>query len=270
MTIHRMLWGAVILAALSVPLVAQQQAPSGYHRVTCVKVKPGRSAEFRALVTGDISKVEHSQLNSGTISAWIVLRTVVPAGSEATCDYVFVAFYPGLPTPPMSDEETKAVLEKAGIGKTVSEWGQEHLENGYQVNNNITRQAAIVGGTKKGDYLVLNSMSVPDISAWIDWEKKEWQPFAQALVKDGLMSGWAINVQMFPRGAKVQNEANSVDLYPSWEAAVRGLGGGKAMDLWKSVHPDLKFEDAIAQAAKLRTIDAVTLYKVEEVMSPAK
>lgn len=270
MTIHRMLWGAAIIATLSAPLVAQQQAPSGYHRVACVKIKPGRTAEFRALVAGDISKVEHSQLDSGTISGWIVLRTIVPGGSDATCDYVFVSFYPGLPTAPMSDEETKAEIEKAGIGKTVSEWGQEHAENGYQVTNNITRQAAIVGGTKKGDYLVLNSMSVPDISAWIDWEKKEWQPFSQALVKDGLMSGWAINVQMFPRGAKVQNQASSVDVYPSWEAAMRGVGGKKGMDLWKSVHPDLKFDDAIAQAAKLRTIDVATLYKVEEAMFPAK
>lgn len=270
MTIHRMLWSAAILATLSVTLVAQQQAPSGYHRVTCVKVKPGRTAEFRALITGDISKVEHSQLDSGTISGWLLLRTIVPAGSDATCDYVFVSFYPGLPPAPMSDEETKAVIEKAGIGKTVSEWGQEHVDNGYQVNNNITRYLTLVGAAKKGDYLVFNSMSVTNLSAWVDWEKKEWQPFAEALIKDGFMSAWAINVQIFPRGAKVQNRASSVDVYPSWEAAMHGFGGKKVMDLWNSVHPDLKFDDANAQADKLRTIDAATLYKVEEAILRAK
>jgi hypothetical protein len=270
MTIHRVLWSAAIIATLSVPLVAQQQAPSGYHRVTCVKVKPGRTAEFRALVAGDISKVEHSQLDSGTISAWLVLRTIDPAGSDATCDYVFVAFYPGLPPAPMSDEETKAVIQKAGIGKTVSEWGQEHAENGYQVNNNITRYVTLVGAAKKGDYLVFNSMSVSDTSAWVDWEKKEWQPFAEALVKDGIMSAWSINVQIFPHGAKVQNRASSVDVYPSWEAVMHGLGGKKIADLWNSVHPELKFADANAQAAKLRTIDAATLYKVEEAIFPTK
>jgi hypothetical protein len=183
MTIHRMLWSAAILAALSVTLVAQQQAPSGYHRVTCVKVKPGRTAEFQALVTGDISKVEHSEVDSGTISGWLLLRTIVPSGSDATCDYVLVAFYPGLPSAPMSDDETKAVIDKAGIGKTLSEWRQEHAENGYQVNNNITRYVSLVGAAKKGDYLVFNSMSVSDISAWVDWEKKNWQPFAEALLK---------------------------------------------------------------------------------------
>jgi hypothetical protein len=270
MTIYRVLWSAAIIATLSVPLVAQQQAPSGYHRVTCVKVKPGRTAEFRALVAGDISKVEHSQLDSGTISAWLVLRTIDPAGSDATCDYVFVAFYPGLPPAPMSDEETKAVIQKAGIGKTVSEWGQEHAENGYQVNNNITRYVTLVGAAKKGDYLVFNSMSVSDTSAWVDWEKKEWQPFAEALVKDGIMSAWSINVQIFPHGAKVQNRASSVDVYPSWEAVMHGLGGKKITDLWNSVHPELKFADANAQAAKLRTIDAATLYKVEEAIFPTK
>jgi hypothetical protein len=270
MTIHRMLWSAAILATLSVTLVAQQQAPSGYHRVTCVKVKPGRTAEFRALVSGDISKVERSQLDSGTISSWLLLRTVVPAGSDATCDYVFVSFYPGLPPAPMSDEETKAVIEKAGIRKTMAEWGQEHVDNGYQVNNNITRYVTLVGAAKKGDYLVFNSMSVTDLSAWVAWEKKEWQPFAEALVKNGFMSAWAINVQTFPRGAKVQNRASSVDVYPSWEAAMHGVGGKKAMDLWNSVHPDLKIDDANAQAAKLRTIDAATLYKVEEAIFQSK
>jgi hypothetical protein len=270
MTIHRMLGSAAILATLCVTLVAQQQAPSGYHRVTCVKVKPGRTAEFRALISGDISKVEHSEVDSGTISGWLLLRTMVPAGSDASCDYVFVAFYPGLPPAPMSDEETKAVIEKAGIGKTLSEWQQEHTDNGYQVSNNITRYVTLVGAAKKGDYLVFNSMSVSDLSAWIDWEKKNWQPFAQALVKNGILSAWAINEQVFPHGAKVQSQASSVDVYPSWEAAMHGFGGKKVTDLWNSVHPDLKFADANAQAAKLRTIDAATLYKVEEAIFPAK
>lgn len=270
MAIHRVLWSGALIAALSVTLVAQQQAPSGYHRVSCVKVKPGRAAEFQAMVTGDISKFEHSLLDSGTISGWVALRTLVPAGSDATCDYVFVGFYHGLPPAPMSDEETQAALEKAGIGKTLSEWTQEHVENGYLVNNNITRSVTSVGGTKKGDYLVFNSMSVSNLSAWIDWEKKEWQPFAESLIKDGTMSGWAINVQIFPHGAKVQSRESSVDIYPSWEAAMHGFGGKKEMDLWNTVHPDLKFDDAMAQADKLRTIDAATLYKVEEALFPAK
>jgi hypothetical protein len=261
---------ALVASTLSVTLVAQQQAPSGYHRVSCVKVKPGRTAEFRALIAGDVSKFEHSQLDSGTMSGWVVLRTIVPAGSDATCDYVFVGFYPGFPPAPMSDEETKAVLEKAGIGKTVSEWAQEHVDNGYLVNSNITRAVALVGGAKKGDYLVFNSMSVPNLSAWVDWEKKEWQPFAEAQIKNGLMSGWAFNVQIFPRGAKVQSQASTVDIYPSWEAAMQGFGGKKGVDLWNSVHPELKFDDAIAEASKLRTIDAATLYKVEEAIFKAK
>lgn len=270
MTIHRVLWSAALFAALSVTLVAQQQAPSGYHRVACVKVKPGRTTEFRALMTGDITKFEQSQLDSGTISGWLVLRTITPAGSDAACDFIFVGFYPGLPPAPTSDEEMKSALEKSGIGKTLSEWEQEHADNGYLVENNITRYVALVGGAKKGDYLVFNSMNVSNISAWIDWEKKEWQPFAEALVKDGVMSAWAINVQIFPHGAKVKNRASSVDVYPSWEAAMRGLGGKRVADLWNSVHPDLKFDDANAQAEKLRTIDSAILYKVEEAIFPAK
>lgn len=47
-------------------------------------------------------------------------------------------------------------------------------------------------------------------------------------------------------------------------------GWNEVADLWNSVHPDLKFADAHAQADKLRTIDAATLYKVQEAISSTK
>ena len=85
-----MLLGRALAAALSVTLVAQQ-APSGYHSISCVRVKPGQSADFHALLNGDYHKVEQGSVDSGRVSGFIALRTVIPAGTDAACDYVLVS-----------------------------------------------------------------------------------------------------------------------------------------------------------------------------------
>ena len=93
MGIRHMAFAAAPAAALSVALVAQQ-TPSGYHGISCVHVKPGQTAAFHDLLNGDYHKVEQTYVDSGRISAFIALRTVIPAGTDAGCDYVLVAFYP--------------------------------------------------------------------------------------------------------------------------------------------------------------------------------
>ncbi len=59
-----MAWGVALAATLSVTLVAQQ-APVGYHSISCVRVKPGKSADFHALLNGDYHKVEQASVDSG-------------------------------------------------------------------------------------------------------------------------------------------------------------------------------------------------------------
>ena len=266
MRIRHWAWGAALTAALSVTLVAQQ-APTGYHNITCVKVKPGKGADFRSMINGDVRKLEQSRADSGTISGYIVLRTMMPAGADAQCDYVFVTFYPGLPTAPMSDDEMTAALQKAGVSANLQEWGAEHEAVGSLVYNDITRYQVLVGRAKQGDYLVFNSMSVPSVRDWVAFEERVWQPFAEAAVKDGAESGWALNVQVFPNGAKDAHLVSTVDIYPSWEAA---FGNPGFMDRWKRVHPDLDFRDAMAQADKVRTIESTVLYKVENIIEAPK
>lgn len=262
-TIGRFAWGAAVAAALSVTLAAQQ-APTGYHSISCVKVKPGKTADFASLINGDVRKLEQSRVDSGAIAGWIALRTIMPAGSDAPCDYAVVTFYNGLPNAPLTGDELAAALKKAGVTSTLDEWREEHAAVGTLVYDNITQYLTLVGKAKEGDYLVFNSMSVPDVDAWIAYENKVWKPLAEAMVRDDVEDGWALNVQVFPRGAKDRSLESTVDIFPSWDAFLQQ--DHNYMERWKTVHPDLAADDAMAQFNKLCTIESTVLYKVEIVI----
>ncbi len=258
-TMRRFAWGAAVAAALSVTLAAQQ-APTGLHTFSCVKVQPGKTAEFHQVLNGDLAKLEQARADSGTITAWLALETEIPSGREAPCDYLMVTFYPGWPTAPMSDEEMSAALQKAGIAKTPQEFGNTLMDMGYLETNGMLENVDLVGGAHKGDYVVINSFSVTNYSDWVAAEKKLWQPLAESMVKDGTLSGWAINVPAFPRAAKDQL-ASTVDIFPSYDAFVQAYQNYSSH--WKEANPNVTMQDAFEQFGKLATMEHQVLYKVE-------
>jgi len=267
MSISRILLGAAIAAALSIPLTAQP-APTGYHSIECVKVNPGKWAEAEAWIAGTEHKLNQELVGSGTYASTIVLRTEMPAGTDAKCDYAFVTFYKGLPPAPLSTEEVSKALHKAGIQMTAEELYAKRAELGVLVYDNITQYQSLVGGGKKGDYLSFNSMSAPDVGACVAYEQKVWQPLAEAMVKAGHIDGWAINSQVFPRGTKDKTAVSSVDIYPSWEAFINQYGS--IMDGWKKVHSDMDINSTMEQFGKLCSIEHTVLYKIVDATGPAK
>ena len=254
----------------STPATAQEQSGSpGFHSVACVKVKRGKMADFKAFVNGDFLKFEQSRVDSGAISAWVALRTVIPAGRDATCDYAFVTFYSGMPNAPMGDEEMTAALKKAGISTSLDQMRQQRDAAGYLVYNSISRTALHVGGAKKGDYIVVNEMSVPDVGAWIANEKKLWQPIFEDGIKDGSVDGWSVVVQFMPRGAKDQGATYTVDIYPSWDALFKFFGPSFS-DRWKKVNPDIPIGQGMDQEHKVDTIEHTVLYHVVDAVGASK
>ena len=268
MGIRHMAWGAALAAALSATLVAQQ-APVGYHSISCVKVKPGKSADFRALLNGDYHKVEQAGVDSGRISGFIALRTVIPAGTDAACDYVLVSFYPGFPPAPLGDDEMTAVLQKAGVASTLQQWRDRLRDSADLVSNNITQYQVLVGGSKKGDYLVFNSMKVADVNECVALQKRLWQPFAEQGVKDGAQDGWAVNIQVMPRGDKDPSLVSSVDIFPTWDSMFTYFGPDFTAR-WKKVHPEMTPGEAFSEIDKVCSIDHTVLYKVEDQIVSSK
>ena len=267
MVSYRLLLGAALAAALSAPLFAQQ-APTGFHSINCVKVRDGKGAEFSAWLEGTVQKVAQSGVDSGRIAGWLALRTQIPQGSDAQCDYVLVTFYKGLPNEPLGSAAVTEMLKKAGVAMTEKEYRDKRDTMSYLVYNNITQYQALVGQAKKGGYLVFNSINAPDAGACVDYEKKVWQPIAEEMLKDGSRSGWAINTQVFPSGTKDRTAVSTVDLFPSWDAVMKQGDGFVAR--WKKVHPDMELGTTFEQFGKLCNIDNTVLYKVEEVTMASK
>lgn len=264
-----LVFAGLFLAGSNTASAQEASGSPGFHSVACVKVRRGKSADFKTLVDGTFLKYAQSRVDSGAISAWLVLRTVIPAGHDATCDYAFVTFYPGMPNAPMGDEEMTAALKKAGISSSLEDMRQQRDAAGYLVYNGLERTAVHVGQAKKGDYIIVNVMSVPDNGAWIANEKKLWQPIFEDGVKDGSVDGWSVVEQFLPRGAKDQGTTYTVDIYPSWDAMFKFFGSGFS-DRWKKVNPDVPIEQGMDQEHKVDTIDHTVLYHVVQMVQASK
>lgn len=264
-----LVFAALSFSGSSTARAQEQPGSAGFHSVACVKVRRGKTADFKTLVSGAFNKYEQSRVDSGAISAWVVLHRVVPAGHDATCDYAFVTFYSGLPNAPMSEEDMAAAFKKAGISGSLEEMRQQRDAAGYLVSNSIDRTALHVGGAKKGDYIIVNEMTVPDVGAWIANEKKLWQPIFEDGVKDGSMDGWSVVEQFLPRGAKDSGNTYTVDIYPSWDAMFKFFGPAFP-DRWKKIHPDVPINQGMDQEHKVATIDHTVLYHVVEAIVASK
>ena len=58
---------AVVLTALSFPLLSQPASPTtGYHNVQCYKIKPDKGLEFRKWAEGDLLKHAQGLVESGS------------------------------------------------------------------------------------------------------------------------------------------------------------------------------------------------------------
>jgi len=260
--ISRIVAAAALAASFALPVIAQQQ-PTGFHNIACVKVRPGQASNFREFLQGDVHKYAQSRVSSGAIASFVVLRAIMPAGSDGQCDYAIVTFYNGAPPAPMSHEDLLAALQKAGLD--AQEYIQKRSETTELVSSHLTQYQVLVGGAKKGDYLVFNSMHAKDIDAWVAWEKKNWQPFAEAAVKQGLLSGWAINVQIFPNGESDRDLVSSVDIFPTWDAVFNQSQTYR--DTWMKTHPGVDPVAFFAEAGKLRTIEHTALYQVDDMIA---
>jgi|SRR6185437_8555511 len=264
-----LMFAGLSLTGSSTATAQEQSGSPGFHSVACVKVRRGKMADFKTLINGTVLKYEQSRVDSGAIYAWLELRTVIPAGRDATCDYAFVTFYSGLPNAPMDDEGMTGALKKAGISTSLEEMRQQQQASGYLVYNGISRTAVHVGGAKKGDYIIVNEMSVPDEGAWIANQKKLWQPIFEDGVKDGSMDGWSVVEQFLPRGAKDQDTTYTVDIYPSWNA-VFAFFGPSFPERWKKIHPDVPINQGMDQEHKLDTIEHTILYNVVDAIGASK
>ncbi|MGA9586909.1 MAG: hypothetical protein WBQ95_16350, partial [Terracidiphilus sp.] len=255
--------------ALSATLFAQQ-APSGYHRVACVKIKPDKGSEFRKWLADDLHKYAQSRVDAGALSSWMVLRSEIPTGESAECDYLFVSMYPGIPSEPMGMEDLGAALKKAGMAMSAQEYVDRRSSLTTLISNDMFQNEGYVGSFKKGDYLVVNYMKVSDdnMDDYLAWEKKVWKPLAEAMAKDGVRTGWSLNRRVLPGGSEQPFQAVTVDVFPTWESIYKD--DSQFVDRWHKVHPDMELGTTFERYEKLRSMVKSDLYTVQDLIQSAK
>ena len=266
MNIPRSLLSIALAAAFSTTLLAQQ-APSGYHSVACIKVKPENASQFRKWMSEDARKLAQARVDSGEISTWFLLRSVIPQGTSAECDYLNVVMYPGAPPKPMGMDELGTALKKAGMTASAQEYVDRRNSLTTLVSNNLFQNRIFVGTMKKGDYFEVNYMKVSNMDDYLAYEKKVWQPFAEAMAKGGVRTGWSLNLQVLPSGSELRYQAVTVDVFPSWDAMFKDF---QFAETFKKVHPDMEIGTTFETYEKLRTIVATNVYQLSDVISSAK
>jgi hypothetical protein len=266
--IPRLFVYVALAAALSATLSAQQP-PTGYHSVACIKVKPENNTEFRKWAAGDVHKLAQSRVDGGAMSTWILLRSVIPSGASAECDYLVVSMYPGIPPQPMDLDELDAALKKAGIAMTAQQYVDRRTSLTALISNNMFQNRVFVGTFKKGDYFVVNYMKAPNIEDYVAWEKKAWMPIAEAMAKEGTRSGWSLNTLVFPGGTDVKFNAVTVDVFPAWDS-IFNTNFQQFYALWQKVHPDMELGTTFEQYEKLRHQGDVDVFVVQDAILSTK
>lgn len=265
MKIPRFALCVALVAACIVPLSAQE-APSGFHTVNCLKVKPDKMAEFRQWTTEALHKYAQGRVDSGAVSTFYLLRAVYESGASAECDYLTIAAYPGVPPEPLGMEEMSAALKKAGLNMSAQEYIDRRNAVATLVSTSLGKTEVYAGAAKKGAYMVVNYMKTSNYDKWVEFEKKFGRAFAEQAIGNGLMSGWSVNGMWFPFGNDLSYQGVTVDVYPNWETLYKD--DPQFIEKFNKAHPDLvtKPEDM----EKIRTQAVVRLFKVEDMISAAK
>ena len=189
-----------LIAAGCVFVAAAQSQPQAYVVDTCVKAAPGKGLETSAYIREVLAKTAQVRVDEGTAAWYLALSAVVPAGSEARCDYRLVTGYKGFP-PEASAERAAADRKKAGITMTPAENAERANAVGHAVRTDYWRVLADVGpNLEKGQYVRLNyeKLKPGQAAEYVKLQTTGWKPFVESLKGSGL--GWHLNVLSMPGG----------------------------------------------------------------------
>ncbi len=242
-----------------------QAGPPDYDRLTCLKVLPGKAAEFSRFENDVVKKVVQAEANWKDIAAWFLLRTVFPTGEEASCDYIAVSAYSGIPPAPGGPERLADLLHRADIGLSAEAYRARAGELARIVSTEMWKTAVLVGEVQKGDYLYMNFMKVHDAPGYLAFEQNIWKPMAEAWVKDGTFHAWVVMVPFLPSGTGTPCQLISADVFPSWEKAFQGE---EEVNTWKRVHPEMTLQQAEEKLVKLRDLDRRYFLAVQDKILP--
>jgi len=262
---NRRVWCGFVLTILSALTVRAQQQATAYASTSCVKVQPGKAAEFAKFQNDVEKKIVQLQADEGEIASRFLSQTLFPGGEEARCNYIVFTSYSGIPPVP-APEHLTSLLKKAGVGLTSDAYFAKTAEVERTISVEMFRQIVLIGNVQKGDYIYLNFMKVHDLPGYLDFERTIYKPVAEGFMEDGTFHAWIVLQSFLPGGTGLPYQAISADIFPSWEKAIKG---DNAAEMYKKVHPNLDQQEIHDRLVKLRDLDHRYLVVVQDVTVPS-
>jgi len=243
---------------------AQGQPEPPTVRDFCVKVAPGKGAEYEAFLRDVTVPLARARAEAGEFVWFVAASGVVPAGSSAPCDYRLVYGYKGLPPEPASKDVLAAGLKRANLKLGVDEMVARRNALTQLVSVEIWAGIDGIGPpAEKDGYVQLNHYKVKygEMDEWTRLETTYWKAVMDAWLKAGGKGGWSVSALIWPAGDSTPYDALTVDTFPSWNALVHGV---PATELWPKVHPNTTANDLFNRLEKVRSVHDREIYKIVE------
>lgn len=245
---------------------AQGQTEPPTVRNYCIKVAPGKGAEYEAFLKDVTLPLARARADAGEFAWFIAESAVVPAGSSAPCDYRMVYGYKGLPPEVPSKDALAAGLKRAKLNLSVDEMVAKRNALTQLVGVDIEYQIDGIGPQpEKDSYVQLNHYKVKygEFGEWTRLETTYWKALMDAWLKAGGKGTWSVNSLRMPSGDSTPYNALTVDLFPDWSSLIRGV---PLTELWPKVHPNTTFNDVFDRLERVRSVHDVEVYKIIEVV----
>lgn len=255
--------GSIALGLTAAPSRAQEQPMV---REYCIKVAPGKGVEYEAFLRDVVVPLAQARADAGEFAWYVAARGVIPAGSEARCDYRVAYGYKGLPPEEISKDALDAALKRARLTLTADQMIARRNTLTSLVAAEVWYWIDGIGpNVEKGGYVRFNHYKVRSgqMDEWVRLETTYWKPLMDAWLKGGGKGGWGVYGLAMPGGDSTRANAMTVDTFADWNGLLRGV---PMNELWPKVHPSRTSADTFDRFDEVRSTQDVEYFKVVEVV----
>jgi hypothetical protein len=247
---------------------AQNQSTPHFTRDICIKAADGKHTELRTFLHDVTAKIMRARVDEGLNTWGVIAEVVEPTGTTARCDYHLFYGNDGKLPDPRSSSNTEAIMQRAGLDMKVADIVAKRNAVSRLVSIEVYREVETVPMTVAGSYIRLNHYKVRNgqsNASWIEIERNTWKPLVVADNADGHKSGWVANLMMMPQGQMVWSNALTVDIFPDWDALMRGIPVGQ---LWPKVHANRSIAEWSDRLSTIVERQLVEVAHVETIARP--